>query len=276
MKHKILLCVMTIFLTCVGIVCMSCESDSPQPSVEPTLKDQLAVIQLPAEMLEYVLVAPIVDSCVVDFSNYNLNTLYYGNGLVPANPTAYDTLLADFARTQLSITGTNPYIVLDNGYVVVDWKWTYFIPLSGTYRYPIYAHPRVYNHRQTQQAYSTNPYYLNGTLANEEYYLLPVQWQELTNLTTIWSLENGQRIVNPEVRYINFKDLESYNNNQTSYKELSQRLCDFNSIYNLYRQDTVGFKVVIENFDQLQNSYVATINQMINNNEFDKWTKRYK
>lgn len=276
MKHKILLCVMTIFLTCVGVVCVSCESDSPQTIVEPTPENQLAVIQLPAEMLKYVFVAPIVDSCVVDFSNNNLNTLYYGNGLVLSNPTTYDTLLADFARTQLDLTGTNPYIVLDNGYILIDWKWTYFQPLSGTYRYPIYADPTVYNHRQTQQAYSTNPYYLNGTLANEEYYLLPVQWQELTNLTTIWSLENGQRVENPEVRYINFKDLESYSNNQTSYKELSQLLCDFNSIYNLYLQDTVGFKVVIENFDQLQNSYVATINQMINNNEFDKWTKRYK
>lgn len=232
----------------------------PEPAVEP----QLALIKMSPQLQEQVFVSPVVDSCVIDHSLSNLITLYHGDKLCLCNPTKLDTLLAEFAKTQLGIVGTNPYRLLENGYAIIDWRWTNFQPLSGGFRSCALG-----------GAYSTNDYYQNATLANEEYYLLPIHWQELTDLMAVWNLEEGQQIEKPEVKYINLEDIEQYGEYPVSYKSFFYDT-NFYYIYaGLYSRDPENFPARIEDLDRYQAAYVETLNQMIRNNDLDKWTKTY-
>lgn len=256
------------------IVFSSCNVNQPESTVDEAVKEQLALIKLSPEMGDYVFVSPIVDSCVVDYSKNNLNTLYYGDGLILCNPTNQDSILAEFAQSQLQILGSSPYIVLDNGYAIIDWKWSYFQPLSGVFRSTLFNSPKIYNHKKAQVVYSTNFYYLNGALANEEYYLLPIKWQELTDLTAIWPIQEGQRIAKPEVRYINLEDIEKYGNYKDSYRQYFDDGY-LQKMYIQYSNDPAALMSAIEKYNVYQSYYIKTLNQMISNNDLDKWTFSY-
>lgn len=272
---KKLLCILFVGLFIIFTACDN--TNPPSPTPEPTIESQLALIKMPPEMLNKVFVSLVVDSVIVDYANSipNLNTLYYGDGLVLCNPTNQDSLLAEFAQSQLNITSSSPYILLNNGYILIDWRWSRFQPLSGAFRNVLYYQPQIINHKSSQNAYSTNFYYLNGTLANEEYYVLPLQWNELKSLTTIWNVEEGQRIEKPEVRYINIKDIEKYGNCQKSGVDYFDEN-DLTNMYVLYSKDPNHFEFHINECNKWQALYVDILNQMIENNEFEKWTLTYE
>ena len=262
MKAKLVLFIVFSF------VIVGCGGEDPDQAIQ----HQLAVIKISPEMQEQVFVSPIVDSCVVDYSKVNLNTLYYGDGLVLCNPTPEDSIYAEFAQSHLKIAGTNPYILLDNEYAVIDWKWANFHPLSGNFRHAVYSSPKIYDNKMAKNVYSTNFNYLNGFLANEEYYLLPITWKEVTKLRTVWPMESGQRIDKPEVRYVNVKDIEKY----SSLKRLNRYLYDVNHAQQVYLNNPEEFHAYIEQNDRILSVYVEVLNKMINNNDFEKWTITYK
>ena len=275
-----------ISLCIIGCAMMACgKQNTPKEPIgkeelteptEPAVREQLAVIRLTPEMQEHVFVSPIVDSLVISYvcvnDTTNHCTFYYGDGLVLCNPTGQDSIWADFAQSQLKIAGTNPYILLDNGYAFIDWKWANFHPLSGAFRRPVHSSPKIYDHKQSLMEYSTNFYYMNGVLANEEYYLLPFGWIELTDLTTIWELETGNPIEKPEVRYINIEDILKYSN----IKDNSPDIYDINSAYTTYLRNPDNFHNYVENCDRWQAYFVKTLNIMIDNNDFEKWSIQYK
>lgn len=273
MKAKVLL----IFSFAV-VLCSCDRSNNPSPDPDPAVNAQLAIIKLSQEMQGRIFVSPIVDSIVVDYQNPvpNLNTLYYSDKLVLFNPTKQDSLLAEFAQSKLNLVGTNPYILLQNGYAIIDWKWMNFQPLSGAFRRVLYSSPQIYSHKRAQESYSTNFYYLNGSLENEKYYLLYVQWHELTDLASIWSLSAGEQIDKPEIRYINLKDIEGYGAYQKSFQTLYPYFEDLLSLYNIFAQNETTFDQYVEDLDKMQSAYVQTLNQMINNNDFETWSRVYK
>ena len=250
------------------------EETNPLSSGDPTLETQMAIIKLSTGMMENIFVTPIVDSCVVDYSNNNLSTLYYGDGLVLCNPTMTDSVLSEFAKDQLHIIGTNPYVLLDEGYAIIDWKWAHFQPLSGAYRSVLYSSSQIINHKMAQDGYSTNFYYLNGTLANEAYYLLPIHWRDLTDLRAIWPMAEGSRIEKPEVIYVKYTDIEKYGDYAVGYQNLKRKYHvdaeQFYTLYNLYKSDSTLFNDYIGECNNLQSSYVKTLNQMINNKDLIK------
>lgn len=256
------------------VLVSSCNTTNPPSQDDPVPESQLAIIKLIPEMKEHIFVAPMVDSAAMD-SKSNKAILYYGEGLVLCTPTETDSLLSEFAQTEFKIAGTNPYVMLDNGYAIVDWKWSHFQPLSGAPRNAKYCNPK----NLQLVGYSTNPYRFH-MLENEEYYLLSLTWQELNNLNSIWELKEGTRIEKPEIRYINLKDIEKYGNHQVGYKDLVKRYNvlpnDLHALYNLYTKDKALCSSYIEEYDRLQASYVETLDQMINNNELEKWTQYIK
>ena len=235
---------------------------------------EIAIVKISDKMKEQVFVSPIVDSVVVDYANSipNLNILYYDDGLVLCNPTGEDSIRADFAKYKLNIIGTNPYISLENGYAVINWKWANFHPLTGAWRRPIYSNPAIINHKQAQMAYSTNYSYLNGVLANEEYYLLAINWEEVTDLNAIWPMAQGQQIEKPEIRYIYVMDVQKYGHLKLQNIDVYEPL----AAYNEYVNNPKGFIEYVEERDRLQSSYVEILNRMINNNDLEKWTRKYK
>lgn len=273
MKAKVLL----IFSFAV-VLCSCDRSNNPSPDPDSAVNAQLAIIKLSQEMQGRIFVSPIVDSIVVDYQNPvpNLNTLYYSDKLVLFNPTKQDSLLAEFAQSKLKLVGTNPYILLQNGYAIIDWKWMNFQPLSGAFRRVLYSSPQIYSHKRAQESYSTNFYYLNGSLENEKYYLLYVQWHELTDLASIWGLSAGEQIDKPEIRYINLKDIEGYGAYQKSFQTLYPYFEDLLSLYNIFAQNETTFDQYVEDLDKMQSAYVQTLNQMINNNDFETWSRVYK
>ena len=268
MKKSLIFLLGCMFLTAI---CCSCSNtDAPAPH-EESIVHRLAIIKVSPEMQKQVFVSPIVDSAVVDYSQTNLTTLYYGDGLVLCNPSAGDSVLSAFALTQLKIAGTSPYVMLSNDYAIIDWRWAHFQPLSGEYRNVLYSSPDIYDNKMSQSEYSTNPYYMNGSLANEEYYLLSVKWEELTDLTSVWSLDAGEPIEKPEIRYVSVKEVEEYGGYQGDCEALYARYnvtsCSLQSAYNLYQQDEKLFQSYVDDCNRLQALYVETLKQMINGNE---------
>lgn len=254
-------------LAIIGIVVIGCsrsnevEEPKAQTSIseDTVLPKKLAIIKLPSELQNQVFVSPIVDSVVLDTKTYNY-TLYYDDGLVLCNPTRLDSALSDFATTYLKIVGTNPYIVLDNGYIIVDWKWSHFQPLSGGFRYALYSN-----------AYHAYPGYSIGTrpVINETYYVLSMNWQDISDLTSIWSIDEGTLIQKPEIRYITLKDIVKYADSQEEYLEP----CDLFTLYRLYEKDSEQCSKSVIEYDKAQSFYVKTLNRMINNNDFEKCTQ---
>lgn len=255
----------------LALIFTACKGNDPEPAV----REQLAVIKLTPEMQNNVFVSPIVDSLVISYVSVhdttNHCTFYYGNGLVLCNPTGEDSIWADFAQSQLKIVGTNPYILLDNEYALIDWKWANFHPLSGAYRRPVYSSPVIYDHKQALMAYSTNPNRSAGFFANEEYYLLSSCWKDLTDLADIWELAAGSRIEKPEVRYIYIDDILKYSNTKNNAPDIY----NINSAYMTYLHYSDNFHNYVENCDKWQSLFVKTINQMINNNDFEQWSIQY-
>ncbi len=250
------------------ILWSSCRNTTNPPLPDDEVPEtQLAIIKLLPDMQDAVFVSPIVDSVIIDHSKLNLITLYYGNGLVLCTPTKLDSILAAFAQEKLKVLGTSPYIFLNNGYALVDWKWAHFQPLSGEFRSAVYVNPKTH----ALPGYCTNYYLLNGTIANEEYYVLPVRWIDLKDLTSIWEIEEGKRIEKPEIRYINVKDIEKYGDFQICCKDICQKYNvsanDIHSTYNLYLRDSTMFIAYVEEYNRLQSLYKETLNQMIDNND---------
>lgn len=263
MKKLFYLCIsaFVIFFSSCG------DTNSPLHGDEKP-EAQLSIIKISSDIQEQVFVSPIVDSIFLDSKNYFI-TLYYGNGLVLCNPTATDEKLMNFAQSQLKIIGTSPYIPLSNDYVIIDWRWANFHPLSGAYRRVLYSEPKA----------SMPPGYCVGQrpIVNEEYYLLPIEWKDLTDITEIWKINEGALTNIPDIRYIALSDIEKYGNYQEGYREIRDRYNispnDLFATYNLYLQDTTKCIAYMNEYNQLQSSYVETLKQMITNNDFEKWTQ---
>lgn len=234
-------------------------------SVDTVPPRTLSIIKLPLEIQDLVFVTPIVDSIVLDAKTYNI-TLYYDNGLVLYNPTQSGEDLSKFALTYLNLAGSSPYLILDNGYAIVDWKWSYFQPLSGAYRDALYPYRDVLD----QNAYNIWPSYsvYGYPITNEQYYVLNLRWDELSDLSVVWDLQEGNLIETPELRSIRIDDIKLYADEQESYPEPS----DLQSLYRLYTTDTVKCRKAVDEYDKSQAYYVEILNRMINNNDFDKWT----
>lgn len=241
----------------------SCGNTNP-PDYVPDA--QLAIIKLTPELQEQVFVSPVVDS-VYRNTDDNSFTLYNGDGLVLCNPNRTDSILADYVQSQFAILGTSPYIMLENGYAIIDWRWAHFQPLSGEWRNTrnSYANPLT----NMVSGYSTHFPSSHTLLKNEEYYLLSMRWDELKDMNKIWEMSEGKLIKKPEILYVNTKDIENYGNLTISAKDLP--FLDLYSIYNLYGKDEVSYRKCVENMDMLQASYVDVLNQMIKNKDIDTW-----
>lgn len=190
MKHKILLCVMTIFLTCVGIVCMSCESDSPQPSVEPTpgYPDALLTIvrfDNPEQANNVILQHPFkdyklnLDEALYHYEYYE-NVGLYLNVLLDQYPDnegyrGVEMALVNWADEHMHIAGTSPYIPLTDGYYLIDWKWHQLHPLSAL----------------AQSAENELVEHLS-----EHCFMTNIPWEDLTDLTAEHDTSNTSLLTN--------------------------------------------------------------------------------
>ena len=245
------------------VLVLSCgNTNQPSNGGDYVPDDQLAIIKMTPDLQEHVFVSPIVDSVFRDYSD-NSCTLYLGDSLVLCSPNHTDSALAEFVISRLGILGTSPYVSLEDGYAIIDWKWARFHPLSGEFRNTRNCYVNLLTNMI--EGYSTNTYYLNGDLKNEEYYLLPIKWNELKDLNAMWSIDEGQHIEKPEIWYITTKDIESYGKMNMSSRELP--FLDLYRIYTFYNTD----EAMYQKLDMLQASYVEALKQMIKNKNFDTW-----
>ena len=248
---------------CAIIIFASCTTNAPDYA--RALDNRFPIIKLTHNLQNQVLVTPIVDSIIWDYSSC-VHQLCYGDGLVLCNPNITDSILAAFLQSKFNICGTSPYIILDEEFAIIDWKWSMFHPLSGTNRRTQYISKSLHN------SYSINSYY---SISNEEYYLLPTNWTELENLTNIWRMEEAQHIDKPQILYINFKDIENYGNIKKSSKIKYDLLYyDMLWVYNLYKEENDNFNNYVEEMNILQDCYVETLKRMIKNGDLDKWKQK--
>lgn len=267
MKTK--LCLSLLFV----VALVACNNNQPEPNGDIIPEGKLAIIKLSAEMQNKIFVSPMVDSAYIDINN-NI-TLFYKDELALNNPTELDKELADFAEKELHIVGTSPYLLLDNGYAIIDWKWSQFHPLSGEVRRPLYINEKPV----TCIAYSTNRFF-NIKIENEAYYLLNTGWETLKTLSSTWGIDEGTLIERPEIRYINFIKIEEYGNYKKSIKDINKKYnvgyssgWHFNDLRLLHSNDKDAAIQLTQEYNNLQSSYVETLNEMIKNDDFNKYTQ---
>ncbi|MBR1809020.1 MAG: hypothetical protein IJ776_06505 [Paludibacteraceae bacterium] len=274
MKTKIYLLLVSVSI----LTFVSCgNSNPPSTGGDEMPAEQLVLIKMTPELQEHVFVSPIVDSVIItDINSYYCYKLFYGDGLVLCNPTKADSIYSDFIQSQFQLLGTSPYILLEDGYAIIDWKWRHFHPLFGAFRGIVGLEAHLWEYRYDYKtAYTTNAYYANGALENEEYYLLPIHWNEITDLKHIWGIEEGRKIEKPEIHYINCTKIEEFGDFTTSIRNIriKNRFVIYDSVmaeYSLYSQDKEMYNNCVKEIDQLQSMYVETLNQMIKNKYFDK------
>jgi len=254
--------VKTLLFCAVIALCTSCKK-ADEPSVEEPadiiLSPKLAIIKMFPEMQKYILATLVVDSVTTDAKSL-ISTLHYCDSISLFNPTETEVKLAEFAQSKLGILGTKPYILLDNGYAIVDWKWTHYQALSGEFREVLFWTPLAGKY------YST----IHSQILNEEYYLLNETWESLTDLSQVWQLDDGAKMQKPEIRVISLERLSKYNNKLDAEKH--KYIFDLIDVYSLYIQNPAN----IDNYIKERNSYqqlcVDVLNQMIENNDFEAWT----
>lgn len=274
MKTKIYL--LSVFV--LALIFVSCNnSNPPYTEGEDLPSEQVVLIKMTPELQEHVFVSPIVDSVIItDINSYYCYKLFYGDGLVLCNPNKADSIYADFIQSQFQLLGTSPYILLEGGFAIIDWKWRNFHPLFGAWR-GIRAHDaHIVEYRYDYVTlYTTNANYANGAIANEEYYLLPIHWNEIKDLNHIWGIEEGRKIEKPEIQCIDCTKIEKYGDFTTSIRDLRIK---YNFVisdgviaeYSLYSRDKEVYNTCVNEIDKLQSMYVETLNQMIKDKYFDK------
>ena len=259
----------TFYYFIIGTICaifVSCSKSEPEPSVEyppePSPEAQIAIIHLSPEMHNRVFVSPVVDSIQLDNAG-KYRTLFYDTLLALSN-TQMGHKAISYAEEQLGILGSNPYIMLDADYAIVDWKWAMFHPLSG----------EVISARYST-SYAGNSYAINpGSITNEKYYLLDMAWSDLKDLKKTWKLPEGTSVEKPQVMFINLKKIEEYGNSQMSRANLRDKYSttemSVREAYMLFCKDKNTASDYVKSCNELQDYYILTLKEMIKNNNLLK------
>ena len=255
------------FYFIIGTMCamlISCNKPDPEPAAEPIPEAQIAIIHISPEMHNRVFVSPVVDSIQMDNAG-KYYTLFYDTLLALSNTQVGHNAIS-YAEDQLGILGSNPYIMLDDNYAIIDWKWAMFHPLSGEY---ITAR---YKTALAGDAYSTNPGYCSIT--NEKYNLLELAWSDLKDLKKTWKLTEGTSIEKPQVMFINLSKIEEYGNSQMSRANLRDKYSttemSVRMAYTLFSKDKNTAREYVKSCNELQDYYVLTLKEMIKNNNLLK------
>ena len=256
------------FYFIIGTMCamlISCNKPDPEPAAEPIPEAQIAIIHISPEMHNRVFVSPVVDSIQMDNAG-KYYTLFYDTLLALSNTQVGHNAIS-FAEARLDILGSNPYIMLDADYAIVDWKWAMFHPLSGEYISTRYWDAFA------GDAYSTNPEY-NTVITNEKYYLLELAWSDLKDLKKTWKLTEGTSIEKPQVMFINLSKIEEYGNSQMSRANLRDKYSttemSVRMAYTLFSKDKNTAREYVKSCNELQDYYVLTLKEMIKNNNLLK------
>lgn len=265
MKNKL-----NFLLICVfGLI--ACSKEEPNQggtggSVDQMVDYQLTIIKMTPELQDRILVTPIVDSVEILRPSYE-KKLYYADVLALCNLTHHDTLLAELAQSEYDLVGSSPYILLEDGYAIIDWKWGYFHPLSGQLRSAVHA-----KNFDGIYAYRSN---IDAEIYNEVFYLLPIHWKELTSLTAKWDMATGTKTDDLITYHIKVKNIESYGNLNTSFFNVQTQygfdpsVLSLNAIYEMAdKEQALAYRKAL---DELQNEYVKTLNLMIQNKDLDSW-----
>ena len=256
----------------IGIMCaifVSCSKSEPEPSVEyppePFPEAQIAIVNVSSEMKNHIFMSPVVDSIKSDNAG-KYYTLFYDTLLALSNTQAKQPAIS-YAEKQLGIIGSNPYIMLDNSYAIIDWKWAMFHPLSGEYISTRYWDAFA------GDAYSTNPEY-SPFITNEKYYLLGLTWGDLTELNTTWKLSEGTSVEKTQVLFVDLKKIEEYGNSQMSRAILRDKYSttdiSVRESYRLFSKDKNTASEYVKSCDELQDFYVSTLKEMIKNGDLLK------
>ncbi len=248
----------------ISAMLISCNKPDPEPAPEPIPEAQIAIIHISPEMHNRVLMSPVVDSIQMD-NGGKYYTLFYDTLLALSNTQVGHNAIS-FAEAQLDILGSNPYIMLDDNYAIIDWKWAMFHPLSGEF---ISAR---YKTILAGDAYSTNPGYCSIT--NEKYYLLELAWSDLKDLKKTWKLTEGTSIEKPQVMFINLSKIEEYGNSQMSRANLRDKYStteiSVHMAYTLFCKDQNTASDYVKSCNELQDFYVSTLKEMIKNGDLLK------
>lgn len=275
MKNNIFHNLQLLLLGVVAMfLCISCSNLPPVIDDEP-MWAEIAIIKLDESQLHKTMVSPFLYTIERDKDYYTVLS-YSTDSLFIVNSQVQDGLwekdLVRFAQDKLHILGTNPYIVLNNGYAVVNWRWRQFHPIAADWIH-------INGSDSTQHIYQYSPYpgYNNGMTTNEQFYLLDERWEGLTDLHHIWSSKDGQLIEKPEIRYVQIRKLDAYRKDTIDPNLLTGDIqkWEFLPIAKCYNTTGALLDEYTQLYDSIENVYVSVLNDIIKDEKFDLLCPKY-
>ena len=156
----------------ISIIFPSCKSGQNEP--EPAVLDEVVIVKMDKNWQEGLIVSPIILSAKIEQTN-SQTVLTYGDSLSLCNTQLSDLKYSDFAQNELDVLNFSPYIMLNNGYAIIHWRWRYFFS---------FASPLIYATDAT--VFSPIPSINNGEVTNNEFYYIATAYQHLKSLKQQW------------------------------------------------------------------------------------------
>ena len=261
----------SVYLLWLVLLLISISScDNPQPPIEPDSSAEYAVIKIDSALFNNIIVSPILRSISWgEHTKYNTVLVYNEDTLALPNTQAYENGynphdgMIKFFQDHLKLTGTSPYIQLEGGYAIVDWKWRTYHPIAADWIYiTIDSH-------KLPDGYS--PYWRYNE--NEKFYLLDKKWSELTDLREMWLTAEVDLFNRPEIIYISIEKIDSYRGESSGVITDGLKL---SKVYREYLDNGINAcNTLISKYDSLETIFVETLNEMIRKNVLDSYSMVY-
>ena len=161
----------------INILAVSFTACSSIIEPKPAILDEVVIVKMDSNWVKGLIVSPLILSADVEKTHYQ-TVLTYGDSLSLCNTQLSNLQYGDFAQKELDVLKFSPYILLNNDYAIIHWRWRYFFPFSS---------PLIYAMDTT----IFSP--IQSMVANCDFYYIETDSCHLNSLKQQWPLSLGKK-----------------------------------------------------------------------------------
>lgn len=258
-----------ILFNIILLLFLSCSNNNPDIRLLEDVPLYIIKYKNPLYKTKIIAAHPIIDPTITYFDGSlgNVNYVF--------DTTSYQLIYegSDIEKQfnqKRGLIGSTPYIELSNDYLLVDWRWQDYLPISSKNLY----------HNKRNIAYNSVAHF----------FVMNTTWEDLDSLSQIW---NNSDVWNnfdvDEWRTISCQALERYmsgdespltyietytpNNFDNTCKYVYLDCCFNETAFIKYKEGGADEYDSYANLvDSLFSEYAIAINTLISKNELKKWT----